>query len=359
MIELAKHLEVLLLENDCVIIPGLGGFIAHYSSARRVEKEDLFLPPIRTIGFNPQLKMNDGLLVQSYMQAYGTDFADATRRVEKAAAQLIRVLADEGTTEIQGVGKISQNVNGSYLFEPNESGLLTPYLYGLSSFSISRLQAQRQKAEKEKTATEVLPAKNVYEIKVNRSLIRHVAAAAAAVLLFFSLSTPVENTYIEEDNYAMIGPSGLFESIRNISANSTLIKVSPDKAFQKPSKVVKTPRKGRSLKPVAVRTEKVPPVAMATDTKRVAEKTPGTSAMNRPQSKKYNIIIASVGNRPDAQKMVDKLKSQGHTSASIIEKEGKVRICLLSLTNESEAYKTLNQYRQNDSFKDAWLLTTQ
>lgn len=29
MIELAKHIEVLLLENDCVIVPGLGGFIAH------------------------------------------------------------------------------------------------------------------------------------------------------------------------------------------------------------------------------------------------------------------------------------------------------------------------------------------
>ena len=33
MIELAKHIEVLLLENDCVIVPGLGGFIAHSEGA--------------------------------------------------------------------------------------------------------------------------------------------------------------------------------------------------------------------------------------------------------------------------------------------------------------------------------------
>lgn len=31
MIELAQHIEVLLLENDCVIVPGFGGFVAYYT----------------------------------------------------------------------------------------------------------------------------------------------------------------------------------------------------------------------------------------------------------------------------------------------------------------------------------------
>ena len=33
MIELSRHIESLLLDNDCVIVPELGGFIAHYQSA--------------------------------------------------------------------------------------------------------------------------------------------------------------------------------------------------------------------------------------------------------------------------------------------------------------------------------------
>lgn len=57
MIELAQHIEVLLLENDCVIVPGFGGFVAHYAPATHVKEESLFLPPTRTIGFNPQLKL--------------------------------------------------------------------------------------------------------------------------------------------------------------------------------------------------------------------------------------------------------------------------------------------------------------
>ena len=63
MIELARHIEILLLENDCVIVPELGGFIAHYQPAYYAESDNIYFPPMRTIGFNPQLTMNDGLLV--------------------------------------------------------------------------------------------------------------------------------------------------------------------------------------------------------------------------------------------------------------------------------------------------------
>ena len=75
MIEnLARHIEWLLGENDCVIVPGLGGFIAHYTPARRIEAENRFLPPTRIIAFNPRLKINDGVLVQSYMQVEGVSW---------------------------------------------------------------------------------------------------------------------------------------------------------------------------------------------------------------------------------------------------------------------------------------------
>ena len=45
MIELAQHIEALLLENDCVIVPGLGGFVAHYTPAMRVAEENTFFAP--------------------------------------------------------------------------------------------------------------------------------------------------------------------------------------------------------------------------------------------------------------------------------------------------------------------------
>ena len=70
MIRLARHIEILLLGNDCVIVPNLGGFVVHHVCACYDEGDGLFLPPQRTLGFNPVLKMNDSLLAQSYVEAY-------------------------------------------------------------------------------------------------------------------------------------------------------------------------------------------------------------------------------------------------------------------------------------------------
>ena len=80
---LAQHIEKLLADNDCVIVPHLGGFISCYSPAQWIEKDNLFLPPGRMTGFNPRLTINDGLLVQSYMAERHISFAEASRQVQR------------------------------------------------------------------------------------------------------------------------------------------------------------------------------------------------------------------------------------------------------------------------------------
>ena len=81
MIQLQRHIEILLLSHDCVIIPGFGGFIAHHVDARYDADDRLWLPPYRTLGFNPQLTLNDSLLVQSYVEAYDMSYPDALRQI--------------------------------------------------------------------------------------------------------------------------------------------------------------------------------------------------------------------------------------------------------------------------------------
>ena len=88
MIELSRHIESLLLAHDCVIVPGLGGFVAHYVPARRIAEEQLFLPPSRSVGFNQQLTINDGLLVQSYMQAYDTNYPETLKIIDDGVNRL-------------------------------------------------------------------------------------------------------------------------------------------------------------------------------------------------------------------------------------------------------------------------------
>ena len=95
MKNLARHIELLLRNNDCVILPGFGGFIAHAVPAYYVSEEHLYYPPSRSISFNASLTMNDGLLVQSYMQSYQVDYAKATYMVDMALDKLLDTLDEE------------------------------------------------------------------------------------------------------------------------------------------------------------------------------------------------------------------------------------------------------------------------
>ena len=96
MIELERHIEILLLSNDCVIVPGFGGFMAHHVDARYDGRDSMFLPPLRTIGFNPQLQMNDSLLALSYVEAYDISYPEALNRIADEVTEMRQTLENSG-----------------------------------------------------------------------------------------------------------------------------------------------------------------------------------------------------------------------------------------------------------------------
>ncbi|MCD7899246.1 MAG: hypothetical protein LUH22_05025 [Bacteroides sp.] len=56
MIDLARHIELLLLENDCVILPGFGGFVTHNASARWCKEERVFFASVSDDWVQPTIK---------------------------------------------------------------------------------------------------------------------------------------------------------------------------------------------------------------------------------------------------------------------------------------------------------------
>ena len=382
MIELAQHIEVLLLENDCVIVPGLGGFVAHYTPAMRVAEENVFLPPTRIIGFNPQLKMNDGLLVQSYMAVYDTDFSDATRIVEKEVAHIFTALHEEGKVDLPNIGELRYSIHGIYDFVPYDHKITTPYLYGLDSFEMQEL-AELKKPYMEKAIRYSVPVvpedkKRRFEIKFNRSYLSNAVAMIAVVALFFFLSTPIENTEVVEGNYAQLLPNELFEMIEKESLAINPIVVSRKADTPKASAQKNTGQKAKKkVVPVAVREVKVgqanaqnaPVVSQpkqqaaevssstsVTTKSEIQKTTAGTVAPSLVSAQKYHVIIASVGTEKDAEAIARQLIEKGYPHAKAIVGDGKMRVSIESCGTETEAYQALNRVRQNEMYKNAWVL---
>ena len=231
MIEINRHIEILLLSNDCVIVPGFGGFMAHHVDARYDGRDNMFLPPLRTVGFNPQLTMNDSLLALSYVETYDISYPEALRRIEDEVVEIRQSLENEGKFEIENIGMLFLNEDGNISFEPCEAGILTPDFYGLGGFDmlpIAQINNAEQQNENQNVAMTVnlakeeQPVKNETEapaapannsvfiaeeeeeeekaefISIKKSWLRNMAAACIALIAFFTISTPLGSPTIEK-----------------------------------------------------------------------------------------------------------------------------------------------------------------
>ncbi|MGM0376598.1 MAG: SPOR domain-containing protein, partial [Bacteroidota bacterium] len=76
-----KHISDLLYVHDCVIVPGLGGFVANHKPAVVVEERNLFRPPSKEIGFNRSLSHNDGLLAKHVSQREQISWEESLERI--------------------------------------------------------------------------------------------------------------------------------------------------------------------------------------------------------------------------------------------------------------------------------------
>ena len=214
VIDLDRHIEILLLKSDCVIVPGLGGFVASHVAARYDAGDKMFIPPLRTLGFNPKLSVNDSLLVQSYSDAYDMSYPDALARIEKEVEELRQHVQNAGSYELNDIGVLSFNGDGNWEFRPCEAGILTPGLYGLSSFDMDmntvpvakgkdvlpdltsvtfEINQDARKGTSKSDGTE--PKRKTYgdkSVRIKISALRNFVAAVIAVVLFLALGTPLK-----------------------------------------------------------------------------------------------------------------------------------------------------------------------
>jgi len=130
----------LLFSNDCVIVPGFGGFIGNYSPASVDRSTGTFFPPVKKISFNRNLNHNDGLLVGRLSEAAKINYGDARSLVDEYAGGLLKKLNRGEKVMIDHIGIFSRNHEGSIQFEPDQSANYFLDSYGLESFRMDTLE---------------------------------------------------------------------------------------------------------------------------------------------------------------------------------------------------------------------------
>ena len=360
MIELDRHIEILLLNNDCVIVPNLGGFMTHHVEARYEENDKVFLPPLRTLGFNPQLKINDSLLAQSYIEAYDISYPEAIQRIDDEVNELTQHLQNEGRYELNNIGIIELNEDGNYVFTPCEAGILTPSLYGLNTFEMKTLQAVEVNVEEEKSGKEAAnvitiehPMKHLMEenatntiettetedegdendaVRIKFSWIRNAVAVAAILLAVFFVAMPTGKTELMTRTISNLNHQLLFGMMSSKDTNSSVIDFKR-KEIQKPV-VNKAEAILDTIKPAEV----IKPATESTTTR-----------------EGYCIVLASYVTKQNAEDFISRLAKRGYEGAEIYVHNNVTRIVYGHFDTPSDAYNKLQKMAQEKDLEEAWV----
>ena len=362
------------MSNDCVIVPGFGGFMAHHVDARYDGTDNMFLPPLRTVGFNPQLTMNDSLLALSYVETYDMSYPEALRRIEEEVNEIRQTLENEGQYEVDNVGTLSLNEDGNIEFEPYEAGILTPDFYGLGGFDmlpVAQLSAPTaeskpkadivempvqpmqktqpaQKMQKEKE----IPANNTVFINdedeveetsaefisIKKSWLRNLAAACIAIIVFFTISTPLgaptmQKSQIDTGMLNRIMPKDIdqVEKAKELVINGD----------------------GANLEENSNKASQTAEDAMQTvgSTTQAADKNAELSL----SSTYYSIVLASRVTKHNAANYAERLQNKGFKQARVLITENNVKVIYGTYNSEVEAYAALKNLKDSEAFADGWI----
>lgn len=332
MIELSRHIENLLLKHNCVIVPQLGGFVTQYVPARYIAEEQIFLPPYRSVGFNPRLKHNDGLLIQSYMQTYDTSYPETIRLIEEAVVQVKEQLQTSGEFEFNNIGKLILRMDGSYDFSPCEAGVVSPELYAFDSFSIEAIAKVGSSGKTIPVAEEVIQgnSKRNYTLSISKEFVNYVAAAVCAVFFYFLWATPTVNMTNTRQNEAC-----------------SIVRHKPEVSSGVPENVRPVNRQTavsgkQNLK--------------ATDNSKEADHFAPSSGKSSVQKTYYTIVLASSIARKGAETYIEQLRGKGYQHARISIERKMIRVIYDSFQTEAEAYKALTELRKDKNFAEAWVM---
>lgn len=134
--DLSERLAELLHDNDCAVIPGFGGFVARYRPAQMHPIEHVLKPPSKSVGFNPSLKANDGMLLNALISK-GYSAEEARELITRYAEACSEKLGSDKSLIFPKLGRLVMDSGGTVRFIQDEHTNLLRSSFGLKPVQLS------------------------------------------------------------------------------------------------------------------------------------------------------------------------------------------------------------------------------
>ena len=127
---LSKMVKELILDNDRVVLPGLGSFVAEVVPSTFSDKGYTINPPYRRLFFRPKPDEGDELAA-FYASTNNVDKAMAERIIKDFVAELKPMLHTKKTIVFPGLGRLRATKENAIFFVANEDLDIYPAGFGL------------------------------------------------------------------------------------------------------------------------------------------------------------------------------------------------------------------------------------
>ncbi len=186
--DIPKYIKELIIRNECIILPGFGGFETDYKPAYVDKNTGSFIPPSKQIIFRQDFTKDNGVLV-SYVSTKEKIPAEAA---EQAIGEFIKKLsvslAGGQQFVIDGIGTFNYTDDQKLIFFPFESENYLIDSFGLSAFKQKKLYIEK----KEQAGTErIIEKKKSY--KTGTVLIIGIVVTLLTIFVLLMLGTDLFN----------------------------------------------------------------------------------------------------------------------------------------------------------------------
>lgn len=207
--DISVYISELLYDYDCVIVPGLGGFVCNYRASEIHPVQHTITPPGKSIAFNSSLKNNDGLLANYIAERKGIGYDYANALINGWVNATNGLLKAGDSISIPKVGELKLNIERNIEFVPNNQ-----YNYLKASYGLKTIYAEPVIRAKEislverfdKEATETVTPRKRW--KVAAVVLVLICMGALSQLMWYGVEIKPLN----------IDEAGVFNVLRSITS---------------------------------------------------------------------------------------------------------------------------------------------
>jgi hypothetical protein len=192
--DFGKYIRELLMIHDCVILPGLGGFIANYKHAELQPNQQVILPPSKQILFNPNLVHNDGLLYSHVSMRSEYGYKDVQSMADGYVNRILRETDRGSKFNLDDLGYFYVDAEKKLQFAADVKTNLLTASYGLPPIQYQVFETRR--ISETRKYRSVPPG--VEPVARRQRTRRFVMTAAAACLAAALVVIPIRTGYFSE-----------------------------------------------------------------------------------------------------------------------------------------------------------------